>query len=201
LLDEPLSALDKNLREEMKYWIKGLQKSLGITTVYVTHDQSEALTMSDRIGVMNKSHVVQVGTPTEIYERPADLFVTTFIGHSNLLDATVKESTADSVGLTLGERWSVVAPPRAGITKGQRVKLVIRPENILLDGAGGGLASLPAVVDTRVYQGALIRYQLTAAGQSLVAEVQNQALRPQYGAGAQVTISWRPESTEVLPED
>jgi putative spermidine/putrescine transport system ATP-binding protein len=150
---------------------------------------------------MNKSHVVQVGTPTEIYERPADLFVTTFIGHSNLLDATVTESTADSVGLTLGERWSVVAPPRSGITTGQRVKLVIRPENILLDGACAELASLPAVVDTRVYQGALIRYQLTAAGQSLVAEVQNQALRPQYDAGAQVTISWRPESTEVLPAD
>ena len=201
LLDEPLSALDKNLREEMKYWIKGLQKTLGITTIYVTHDQSEALTMSDRIGVMNKSRVVQVGPPTEIYERPADLFVTTFIGHSNLLDATVAESTADSVGLTLGERWSIVAPARPGLAKGQRVKLVIRPENILLDGAGGGFASLPALVEARVYQGALIRYQLTAAGQPLVAEVQNQALRPQYDAGAQVTISWRPESTEVLPAD
>ena len=201
LLDEPLSALDKNLREEMKYWIKGLQKTLGITTIYVTHDQSEALTMSDRIGVMNKSRIVQVGAPTEIYERPADLFVTTFIGHSNLLDATVRESTAESVGLTLGERWSVAAPPRAGLTQGQRVKLVIRPENILLDGAAGAVASLPAVVDSRVYQGALIRYQLTAAGQSLVAEVQNQALRTQYDAGDEVTISWRPESTEVLPAE
>ena len=71
LLDEPLSALDKNLREEMKYWIKGLQRSLGITTIYVTHDQSEALTMSDRIGVMNKARVVQIGSPVEIYERPS----------------------------------------------------------------------------------------------------------------------------------
>jgi putative spermidine/putrescine transport system ATP-binding protein len=70
LLDEPLSALDKNLREEMKYWIKDLQRGLGITTIYVTHDQSEALTMSDRIGVMSKGRVVQVGTPTEIYETP-----------------------------------------------------------------------------------------------------------------------------------
>ena len=80
LHDEPLSALDKNLREEMKYWIKDLQRGLGITTIYVTHDQSEALTMSDRIGVMSKGRVVQVGTPTEIYETPGDLFVTTFIG-------------------------------------------------------------------------------------------------------------------------
>ena len=103
LLDEPLSALDKNLREEMKYWIKGLQRSLGITTIYVTHDQSEALTMSDRIGVMNKARVVQVGSPVEIYERPADIFVTTFIGHSNLLDATVEQSTAESVMLGVGD--------------------------------------------------------------------------------------------------
>ena len=102
LLDEPLSALDKNLREEMKYWIKGLQRSLGITTIYVTHDQSEALTMSDRIGVMNKARVVQIGSPIEIYERPTDIFVTTFIGHSNLLDATVEQSTADAVTLGVG---------------------------------------------------------------------------------------------------
>ena len=77
----------------MKYWIKDLQKTLGITTIYVTHDQSEALTMSDRIGVMNKSRVVQVGAPTQIYERPVDLFVTTFIGESNLLDGTVGRAT------------------------------------------------------------------------------------------------------------
>ena len=90
LLDEPLSALDKSLREEMKYWIKDLQKKLGITTVYVTHDQDEALTMSDRIGVMQKARVEQVGTPQEIYERPKTLFVTTFIGQSNVIDATVR---------------------------------------------------------------------------------------------------------------
>jgi putative spermidine/putrescine transport system ATP-binding protein len=198
LLDEPLSALDKNLREEMKFWIKGLQKSLGITTIYVTHDQSEALTMSDRIGVMNKARVVQVGTPTEIYERPADLFVTTFIGQSNLLDASVKHATADSVGLTLGDGATVVAPPRQGLIAGQQVKLVIRPENILFDG-GEGMVSLPAVVDAKVYQGALIRYQLRAAGQPVVAEVLNQAQRMQYDVGGQVTIFWRPESTEVLP--
>ena len=200
LLDEPLSALDKNLREEMKYWIKDLQRTLGITTIYVTHDQGEALTMSDRIGVMNKARVVQIGAPTEIYERPVDLFVTTFIGHSNLLDATVRHSTADSVGLALGDGSSVVAPARAGLVGGQQVKLVIRPENILLDGDDNkGLASLPGVIDAKVYQGALIRYQLTVAGQSLIAEVQNQGRRPQHNPGAQVTVFWHPETTEVLP--
>ena len=93
LLDEPLSALDKNMREEMKFWIKDLQKTLGITTVYVTHDQDEALTMSDRIGVMQKSKLVQVGTPEDIYERPATPFVTGFIGHSNMVDVEIRGSS------------------------------------------------------------------------------------------------------------
>ena len=202
LLDEPLSALDKNLREEMKYWIKGLQRSLGITTIYVTHDQSEALTMSDRIGVMNKARVVQIGSPVEIYERPTDIFVTTFIGHSNLLDATVEQSTADAVKLGVGGGASIVAPPRKGLAPGQPVKLVIRPENVLLDDDGGdGLASLPGTIDAKVYQGALIRYQVSVAGQSIVAEVQNQARRQQHDPGARITVFWRPETTEVLPID
>jgi putative spermidine/putrescine transport system ATP-binding protein len=113
-----LSALDKNLREEMKYWIKDLQRGLGITTIYVTHDQSEALTMSDRIGVMSKGRVVQVGTPTEIYETPGHLFVTTFIGESNLLEGTVQASTAKSVELALGDGTRVPAAPRAGLAAG-----------------------------------------------------------------------------------
>jgi putative spermidine/putrescine transport system ATP-binding protein len=165
LLDEPLGALDKNLREEMKYWIKDLQKSLGITTIYVTHDQGEALAMSDRIGVMNKGRIVRVGTPTEIYERPGDLFVTAFIGESNLLDATVERAGTEAVELSLGDGGPVSAPPCAGLAAGQRVKLVIRPENILLDADGlEGLASLPAVVESKIYQGALIRYRLRPRG-------------------------------------
>jgi putative spermidine/putrescine transport system ATP-binding protein len=202
LLDEPLSALDKTMREEMKYWIKDLQKSLGITTIYVTHDQSEALTMSDRIGVMNKGRVVQVGSPTQIYERPADLFVTTFIGESNLLDGTVARAGSDGLDLRLGEGVTVRAPPREGLATGRKVKLVIRPENVLLEGGEAeGLARLPATVTSRIYQGALIRYVLSAAGQTLVAEVQNQVGRPQHQVGGQVTASWHPDRTEALPVD
>lgn len=113
LRDEPLSALEKNLREEMKYWIKDLQKSLGITTIYVTHDHGEALTMSDRIGVMNKSRVVRVGTPTDIYERPGDLFVTTFIGGSNLLDAMVERAGAGRPHPLPAERRGAAARRRS----------------------------------------------------------------------------------------
>ena len=136
LLDEPLSALDKKLREEMKYWIKDLQKTLGITTIYVTHDQGEALTMSDRIGVMNKARVVQVGTPKEIYERPSDLFVTTFIGEFEPARRDRGAAPVAALGsrfvLTDGSR--VRAPPREGLSAGEQVKLVIRPENVMLDG-------------------------------------------------------------------
>ncbi len=122
---------------------------------------------------MNKARVVQIGSPIEIYERPGDIFVTTFIGHSNLLNAKVERSTANSVMLGIGKGTSIVAPARKGLAPGQQVKLVIRPENVLLDDDGSsGLASLPAIIDAKVYQGALIRYQVNVAGQSIVAEVQ-----------------------------
>ena len=94
LLDEPLSALDKKMREEMKFWIKNIQRSVGITTIYVTHDQSEALTMSDRIAVMDQGRVLQIGSPVEIYEQPASRFIAEFIGESNLLNWH-----------SLGSRW------------------------------------------------------------------------------------------------
>jgi putative spermidine/putrescine transport system ATP-binding protein len=155
--------------------------------------------MSDRIGVMSNGRVVQVGTPTEIYETPGHLFVTTFIGESNLLEGTVQASTAKSVELALGDGTRVPAPPRAGLAAGQRVKLVIRPENVFLDGSEAGQFRLPAVVDAKIYQGALIRYRLTVAGQRLVAEVQNQVGRAQPEAGSRVTVHWYPERTEILP--
>ena len=102
LLDEPLSALDKKLREEMKYWIKELQQSLGITTVYVTHDQGEALTMSDQIAVMNRARVVQIGAPDAVYEHPADRFVTDFIGESNILEARVAAVNEHECRIAIG---------------------------------------------------------------------------------------------------
>jgi len=195
LLDEPLSALDKSLREEMKYWIKDLQKKLGITTVYVTHDQDEALTMSDRIGVMQKARVEQVGPPQEIYERPKTLFVTTFIGQSNVIDATVRGRQGESLVVSFGDTVALTRVPAEDFADGKAVKLVVRPENIIIGEAGTGV---PATVVSETYQGALVRYHLSVGGQDIVAERQNQSHLARLSPGQAIGVTWDPERSEVL---
>ncbi|MDH7809954.1 MULTISPECIES: ABC transporter ATP-binding protein [Rhizobium/Agrobacterium group] len=195
LLDEPLSALDKSLREEMKYWIKDLQKKLGITTVYVTHDQDEALTMSNRIGVMQKAKVEQVGTPQEIYERPKTLFVTTFIGQSNVIDATVRGREGERLAVRFGDSTALTRLPSDNFAEGKAVKLVVRPENIIIGEAGTGLA---ATVVSETYQGALVRYHLSVGGQDIVAERQNQSHLERLSPGQAIGVTWDPERSEVL---
>ena len=200
LLDEPLSALDKKLREEMKLWIKDFQRRLSITTIYVTHDQGEALTMSDRIGVMDRGRVAQVGTPTEIYEHPADLFVTTFIGDSNLLDVTVAEAS--------GPRWSVdvggqrmPVSPGSGLGPGARARLVVRPENVRLGPAArtAGPATLSLEVIDRVYSGAVVRYRLRVGTQELQGEVFNRPDQPVFAPGDRIDVGWAPETATLFP--
>ncbi|MFT4162022.1 ABC transporter ATP-binding protein [Shinella sp.] len=197
LLDEPLSALDKSLREEMKYWIKDLQKRLGITTVYVTHDQDEALTMSDRIGVMQKGRIEQVGTPEEIYERPRTLFVTTFIGHSNVIDVTVDKGGGADMTVML-EGFPLPTRGPENLNAGQPAKLVIRPENIVIDPGADVTVRFPATVLGESYQGALVRYRLAVGGQEIVAERQNSVGNARFLPGASVTVGWDPGRSEAL---
>ena len=200
LLDEPLSALDKKLREEMKYWIKELQKSLGITTIYVTHDQGEALTMSDRIAVMNAGAIMQIGTPKEIYEHPVNRFVTEFIGDSNILTARVAALDADACRLALGP-FEFDAPSRAGLAEGQEVALAIRPERILLgEEARAAPDALRASVRDMTYQGAIIRYRLDLAGQPIVAETPNRGDREVLTASDEVAVAWQPVAGEILAD-
>src|SRR5690606_1390251 len=125
LLDEPLGALDLKLRKEMQLELKHLQTSIGITFIYVTHDQEEALTMSDRIAVMSDGKVLQVGTPTEIYEHPANRFVADFIGESNFLHGQVTEADHDRATVLVDERLSVAARARQDISAGEQVTLAI----------------------------------------------------------------------------
>jgi putative spermidine/putrescine transport system ATP-binding protein len=195
LLDEPLSALDKALREEMKYWIKELQRTLGITTVYVTHDQDEALTMSDRIGVMQKGRVEQVGSPEDIYERPETLFVTTFIGHSNVINVTVKGRDNGRTVVSFGTNTILARALEGEVAPGSAAKLVVRPENIVIGRTAEGL---PATVLSETYQGALVRYRLSLGAQEIVAERQNQSNVSRFAPGEEVGVSWDPDRSEVL---
>jgi putative spermidine/putrescine transport system ATP-binding protein len=199
LLDEPLSALDKSLREEMKFWIKDLQRKLNITTIYVTHDQDEALTMSDRIAVMQKGKIVQVGTPEAIYERPETLFVTSFIGHSNVLDVSVSAKPDFELLLRL-DAWTIPAPSSAFSKIDMAARLAIRPENVIVGERPDAPIQLPATVLDVTYRGPLLRYRLRLGQQELFAEVQNQAGHRRYDPGTAVTIGWDPSCSVVLAE-
>lgn len=201
LLDEPLSALDKKLREEMKYWIKDLQQQLRITTIYVTHDQGEALTMSDRMAVMSKGRVLQVGSPSEIYEQPNCRFVTEFIGESNVLTVRVAGLDGEHARLAL-DGFEVNAPLRANLSAGQEVALAVRPENVLLgpDAERPGVNRVRARVKSESYQGSLIRHELEVGPYVIVAESQNRPDRPQYPPGTEVTAGWLPRSSAVLTD-
>ncbi|MGH2614241.1 MAG: ABC transporter ATP-binding protein [Thermomicrobiales bacterium] len=199
LLDEPLSALDKKLREEMKFWIKGLQQELKITTIYVTHDQNEALTMSDRLAVMNRGVIEQIGTPRDIYEHPASRFVTDFIGESNILEGQVVGLTDGLVEIAFaGQR--VAAPRTRDPDVGERISFVVRPENVKLGTQANGstVNAVQGALANQTYQGALIRYEIDVAGQTIVAEVQNTPGNQTYTAPQPLTIVWPVESTALL---
>src|SRR6266849_5160545 len=148
LLDEPLAALDKKLREEMRSELREIQRSVGITTIFVTHDQAEALGLSDRIAVMHAGRIEQLGTPREIYERPATRFVAEFIGASTVLRGHA--TAADRVTLAGGETLRVLG--LAGLRAGEAVELAIRPERIRLTG-GAGENVMDGRVTGVVYQG------------------------------------------------
>ncbi|MEH1011757.1 ABC transporter ATP-binding protein [Micromonospora sp. CPCC 206060] len=147
LLDEPLSNLDAKLREETRVEIRRIQREAGITSIYVTHDQAEAMAMSDRIAVMESGRVQQIGTPQEIYHRPANTFVARFIGRSNVLTLPVVGATADTVTVTLpgGGQTTVAAPADHGLAVGGAALVSIRPEHI-----GLGVATEPGALSARV---------------------------------------------------
>jgi spermidine/putrescine ABC transporter ATP-binding subunit len=200
LLDEPLGALDLKLRKEMQLELKHLQTGLGITFVYVTHDQEEALTMSDRIVLMRQGGVAQIGTPRDLYDRPTSRYVADFIGETNLLPGTVVETRDRIVTLKVGDTvvrgLSDTAP-----TPGTEAWLTVRPEAIDLLGDGhppaGWNAVSGTVVDT-VYAGSLVRAHVeVAGGRRLVA---NLAPGAAPAIGAQATLSWAVERGRCVAE-
>ena len=165
LLDEPLSNLDAKLREQARAWLKRLQVDLGITTVYVTHDQDEALALSDRIAVMSAGHMLQIGSPTEIYETPATAEVANFVGRCNFLEATVADVTAEGAVVKLSANGQpMTVHTDQNVKEGQTVTVAIRPERLRLcpEGTPGtaGLNTLDTEVLTVSYLGSRFEYDV-----------------------------------------
>jgi len=199
LLDEPLGALDLKLRKRMQVELKHLQQEVGITFVYVTHDQEEALAMSDRIAVMNDGMVLQVGTPVEVYERPATRFVADFIGETNFLPAQVALREGDGLWLTLEGGRLLARQPAEALQQGQAVTLALRPEKIDLAPSNAG--GLGGVVQEVVYIGADTRFVVRlASGAQVVARLQNIGERGlgEFGVGDAVTLLCAPADVHVL---
>jgi spermidine/putrescine transport system ATP-binding protein len=199
LLDEPLGALDAKLRKALQIELKALQEEIGITFIYVTHDQEEALTMSDRLAVMSNGRVEQIGSPSDVYEEPATSYVADFLGVSNLMDATA--GGADAGGrckVRLGE-FELVAGHGDTDARGD-VKIVIRPERVRLEETGTtGENRVPGMVERVVYVGSIMQVIVhLAPGQTLQAWVQNQGEGLPYAQGHPVSVHLPIDALRIL---
>ena len=203
LLDEPLGALDLKLRKELQVELKRIQREVGITFVYVTHDQEEALTMSDRIAVMNRGRVEQVAVPEEVYGRPATTFVAGFIGVSNLMPATV--TGGNEVKLDQGTR---IATSTGGFSDGDRCHAVVRPEKLRVemgaDGEGSAGPRVEGVVVSSLYLGTATQIEVDLGEGTrmtvLVPNADESERRRLPGGGARVALSWEPEHMHLVRE-
>ena len=197
LLDEPLSNLDAKLREEMQLELRLLQQTLGVTTVLVTHDQSEALSMSDRVVVMNEGRAVQIDRPVDMYELPADAFVSDFVGKTNLLEGSVAEAAGGLVEIA----GVTIRTPADGEAAGTAVLVSLRPEKIALSGAESPAEAAQDSVDGRinaaVFHGDQWLYQVTSALGDLIVTEPNTGNEP-YGRGDPVRLTWPQAALRVM---
>jgi spermidine/putrescine transport system ATP-binding protein len=202
LLDEPLGALDAKLRRSLKVELKALQERVGITFLYVTHDQEEALTMSDRLAVMNAGKIVQIGTPREVYEEPADTYVADFLGAANLMEIWVS-SAGPPASLRLGD-WALTSSRCEAASGGGdftgKAHAVIRPERVRIEAHGSpGDNRVPAMVERVVFLGASTQVLLRLApGVPLQALVQNDGEHPDLAQGTPVHCYLPPDALRVL---
>ena len=198
LMDEPLGALDRRLRESVQFELIAMHRKLETTIVYVTHDQVEALTMSDRIVVLRDGEVQQVGTPREIYELPANRFVANFIGNSISLDGTVSESGAETCRLTTAGGVELEGLRTGGIAAGEAATLMVRPERIDLGPHQAG-KGVPARVTDRLFMGELTRYSVELEdGTSLDVNQPNTRDRMEFGMGIRVSLVWNASDAVVV---
>jgi spermidine/putrescine transport system ATP-binding protein len=201
LLDEPLAALDLKLRQAMQLELKRIQRDTAVTFVFVTHDQQEALTMSDRIAVMSDGWVEQIGSPVDIYHRPATPFVAGFIGEANLLPGELESRGAGMVTVALAG-GSVAVPDRADATGS--VLLMVRPEKVRVgrDAPVNGSAGIPATVEEIIFRGAMVHVGLTAAdGSGVVAHVTDERSLEGLRPGDAAWATWERDVAYLVPAD
>ena len=200
LLDEPLGALDAKLRKALQIELKSIQEEVGITFIYVTHDQEEALTMSDRLAVMSNGRIEQVGPPKEVYEEPSTAYVADFLGVSNLMDATAHGAVDGGCRVRLGD-FELVAGQGEPDAHGE-VRLSIRPERVeLLDAGSPGTNRIPGMVERVVYVGSTMQVIAhLAPGDTLQAMVQNEGDALPYEQGTAISVHLPPEALRVLPQ-
>jgi len=198
LLDEPLSNLDAKLRAQMRIEIRKIQQSLGITSVYVTHDQEEAMGLSDWVAVMNSGHIEHIGTPMQAYARPATRFVADFMGKkTSFLPGVVVGADANETVVSV---FDAVLPFRAvpGMLAGRNVELVVRPENVEVVASGQG--GFPGRVVHAAYLGSQITYEIVVCGFTITAEVPNPEEREIFTRGNHVGVVLRTRSIHLLPQ-
>ena len=204
LLDEPLAALDKKLRSETQFELMQLQEKLGLTFIIVTHDQQEAMTVANRIGVMDHGRLIQVGTPSEIYEQPNSRWVAEFIGEVNLIEGRVLEARADATLVKTADAGTLRAGPAAGVGPGDKIYLALRPEKIRIalgappamteNCVAGRVWNIGYLGDQSIYK---VRLNTGSVVKATVANVSRMVERP-AGSDARVWLSWDPEGVVVL---
>ncbi|WP_348526557.1 ABC transporter ATP-binding protein, partial [Mesorhizobium sp.] len=197
LLDEPLGALDKALRVDMQIELKRIQREIGITTIFVTHDQEEALTMSDRIGILRDGRLVQEGPPEEIYDRPQSEFAATFLG-----DANIFRGNATGSGIKLPDGTTIAASTGASVPAGAKASCAVRPERIRISTGAAkpdpvGANMLTGQVSKRIFAGNNSTYFVDRDGQTLKVIVQNTGAE-RLAEGQPVVLSWSPDSAVLI---
>jgi putative spermidine/putrescine transport system ATP-binding protein/spermidine/putrescine transport system ATP-binding protein len=204
LLDEPLSALDKNLRGAMQVELKQIQRNLGVTTIFVTHDQSEALSMSDRIAVMSAGRIRQVAAPCDIYRRPADRFVASFVGDVNILAGRLAERRGDMAGVVIGDvAADVPAAALASLTIGDTLDVFIRPEHLTV-AARDVPGSLPGIIAGQVFQGDHVDLHIDMSGlarERVVLRAPGIAALSMWPVGAEVGVVVSPCDIVAFPPE
>jgi spermidine/putrescine transport system ATP-binding protein len=197
LLDEPLAALDLKLRHQMQVELKTIQREVGITFVFVTHDQDEALTLSDRVAVMNQGVIEQSGTPEDVYERPKTAFAAGFIGTSNLMTGTYRDAA-----LEIAPGISVAVPGHTELQQGQRASIAVRPEKIYMYDFEPGMVRVTGSVAATVYHGATTQYLVDVTPDVRLTVLEQNTSRQRnddrWSNGDRVEIGWQPEHTVVL---